>query len=195
MHALLLVLHALFFAPIVQRLTRGKAPETPVAEVNAIASTSVLARHPRAILLLHGAALVLLYMGLILAFGERKIARTITPHGGIGALVILGANALMAWSLMALQSWRLSPKVEVGDQLCTTGPYGVVRHPIYLAVDLLGLGSAIWVPTPLVIWGALLLVIGGDFRSRTEEKVLLQAFGDRYRDYMRRVRRTLPGIY
>jgi protein-S-isoprenylcysteine O-methyltransferase Ste14 len=194
MDVLLFILHALFFAPIVQRLTRGRASETPVAETNAIASTSVLARHPRPILVLHGAALGLLYMGLILAFGEQKIARTITLHGAIGAVVILGADTLMAWSLRALHSWRLAPRVETGDRLCTRGPYGVVRHPIYLAVDLLGLGSAIWVPTPLVTLGALLLVIGGDLRARTEENVLLRAFAG-YRDYMRRTRRTLPGIY
>jgi protein-S-isoprenylcysteine O-methyltransferase Ste14 len=194
MDVLLFVLHAMFFAPIVQRLTGGKTPATPIAETNAIASTSVLARHPRPVLLLHGAALVLLYMGLMLAFGERKIVQTITPHGALGAAVILGADTLMAWSLIALHSWRLSPKVEIGDRLCTKGPYGVVRHPIYLAVDLLGLGSAIWVPTPLVALGVLLLVIGGDLRARTEEKVLLRGFAG-YRDYMRRVRRTLPGIY
>lgn len=194
MDVLLFVLHVLFFAPIVQRLTRGKTPESPVTETNAIASTSVPARQARPVLFLHGAALVLLYMGLIVAFAEQKIARTITPYGTLGAATILGADTLMAWSLRALHSWRVLPKVEAGDRLCTTGPYRVVRHPIYLAVDLLGLGSAIWVPTPLVLLGTLLLVIGGDLRARTEEKVLLQAFAG-YRDYMRRTRRILPGIY
>jgi protein-S-isoprenylcysteine O-methyltransferase Ste14 len=66
---------------------------------------------------------------------------------------------------------------------------------MYVAVDLLALGSAAWVPTRLVIVGALLLLVGGDLRARAEEKVLVEAFGRRYRDYMTRVRRMLPGIY
>ena len=66
---------------------------------------------------------------------------------------------------------------------------------MYLAVDVLGLGSAVWVATPVVTLAALLLVIGGDLRGRAEEEVLLAAFKDRYRHYMRQVRRIVPGIY
>lgn len=101
----------------------------------------------------------------------------------------------MAWSFTALQSWRLLPTVDPGDQLCTTGPYRFVRHPMYLAVDLLGLGSVVWVPRPLITFATLLLVFGGDLRARTEEKVLLEAFGERYREYIRQVRRTVPFLY
>jgi protein-S-isoprenylcysteine O-methyltransferase Ste14 len=66
---------------------------------------------------------------------------------------------------------------------------------MYPAIDLLGLGSAVWAGTPVVLLAALLLVIGGDFRARLEEKVLLAAFKDRYRHYMHRVRRMVPGVY
>ena len=118
-----------------------------------------------------------------------------TGRGAIGAVIILSADTFMWWSFMALQSWRLLPTVEAGHELCTTGPYGFVRHPIYLAVDLLGIGSAIWAATPVAGLAAILLVIGGDLRARAEEKVLVEAFRDRYRSYMLRVRRTLPGIY
>jgi protein-S-isoprenylcysteine O-methyltransferase Ste14 len=137
----------------------------------------------------------LLYVGLLLALEAGTIARTVTAQGVIGAVMILSADILMAWSFMALQSWRLLPKVDAGHELSTTGPYGLVRHPMYLAVDLLGVGSAVWVTTPVVALAAVLLVIGGDLRARAEEKVLVQAFADRYRSYMRRVRRTLPGVY
>lgn len=101
----------------------------------------------------------------------------------------------MVWSSLVLRSWRLLPKVEADHELCTTGPYGFVRHPMYLAINLLAVGSAVWVPTGVVILATLMLIVGSDLRGRMEEKVLLEAFGDRYRDYQRRVRRTLPGIY
>lgn len=145
--------------------------------------------------MLHGSGLVLLYIGLFLALEAARIPRTLTGQGAIGAVIILLADILMTWSFIALQSWRLLPKVDAGHELCTTGPYGLVRHPMYLAVDLLGVGSAVWVTTPVVALAAVLLVIGGDLRARVEEHVLVEAFADRYRSYMRRVRRTLPGVY
>jgi protein-S-isoprenylcysteine O-methyltransferase Ste14 len=70
-----------------------------------------------------------------------------------------------------------------------------VRHPIYLAFNLLGLGAVVWVPHVLVALGAAALIVGGELRSRTEEHVLIAAFGDQYRRYMRRVRRAIPGVY
>ena len=37
--------------------------------------------------------------------------------------------------------------------------------------------------------------LGGDLRARVEEQALVEAFGDRYRTYMKQVRRTLPLVY
>jgi len=46
-----------------------------------------------------------------------------------------------------------------------------------------------------VLVGTTLVIAGGDIRARAEEKILLQAFGERYRDYMKRARRLIPGLY
>jgi protein-S-isoprenylcysteine O-methyltransferase Ste14 len=195
MDFLLVGLHAIFFASVLVRLTRRPAAKPNRVDRNNVAGASVFAPHAPSILILHGAGLGLLYAGLTAALAAGRIARSTSPQGALGAVIILSADILMAWSITALRSWRLLPQVDAGHQLCTTGPYGFVRHPMYLAVDLLGLGSAVWVPTPIVMLAAALLMVGGDLRGRAEEKVLLQAFGDRYRDYMRAVRRTLPGVY
>lgn len=40
-----------------------------------------------------------------------------------------------------------------------------------------------------------LQTLGGDARARLEERLLIEVFGDRYREYMRRVRRTIPFLY
>ena len=76
-----------------------------------------------------------------------------------------------------------------------TGPFALVRHPIYLGLDLLALGTAIWTPTVIVWVATALVLVGSDFRARAEEKLLLAAFGDTYRDYTRRTRRFVPGVY
>ena len=79
------------------------------------------------------------------------------------------------------------------QQLVTTGPYAHVRHPMYS-------GAVVWAVTMLLYtdhWGVggafigfLLFVIA--FRVRHEEQVLLEHFGDEYRQYMARTERFWP---
>jgi protein-S-isoprenylcysteine O-methyltransferase len=81
-------------------------------------------------------------------------------------------------------------------QLIESGPYQWVRHPSYTGALLafLGLGlcldnwaslGALMLPVSMVFW----------WRMRIEERALLETFGERYRDYMRRTRRLIPFIY
>ena len=64
-----------------------------------------------------------------------------------------------------------------------------------MGLNMFALGSAIWVPTPLVWVAFALMAIGSDLRARAEEKLLDQAFGSSYRNYLARTRRFIPGIY
>jgi protein-S-isoprenylcysteine O-methyltransferase Ste14 len=89
----------------------------------------------------------------------------------------------------------LAARIELGHELCTAGPFRWVRHPIYLAMDLLAIGTWLWAPTALVAVGAALVVLAGDLRGRTEERLLHQAFGESYDRYQRRAWRFVPGIY
>jgi protein-S-isoprenylcysteine O-methyltransferase Ste14 len=64
-----------------------------------------------------------------------------------------------------------------------------------MGLNLLALGSAIWVPTPTLWAACLLMAIGSDLRGRAEERILNEAFGDSYRDYCRHAKRFVPGLY
>lgn len=192
MKFVLIGLHTIFFSPALIRLARhGAAADAP--KEGFVAEISAGFRKP--VLFLHGAGLVLLWTGLILALKQGDVPRSVTGQNAVGTVIISVAVYFMAWSHKSLRSWRLLPKLDTTHKLCTTGPYALVRHPMYLAINLLGLGSAIWVPTPLVIFAAALLVVAGDFRARVEERALLEVFGERYRNYMQRVHRIVPGIY
>ena len=70
-----------------------------------------------------------------------------------------------------------------------------MRHPIYMGLNLLAIGTAVWVPTAATWIGAVLMVIGSDLRGRAEEKMLASAFGSPYPEYCARTRRFVPGIY
>jgi protein-S-isoprenylcysteine O-methyltransferase Ste14 len=64
-----------------------------------------------------------------------------------------------------------------------------------MGLNLLALGSALWVPTAFV-WGAfVLMAVGSDLRARAEETLLRQAFEPSYGEYCAHTRRFVPGIY
>lgn len=146
-------------------------------------------------LVLYELGLGCVWIGIALAAYRRTLNPTFTLRAGIGALLHVLAIVLFAWSIAVHRSWNMEARLEPDHQLCVKGPYRFVRHPIYLAFDLLVIGAAIWVPTPLVIVGALFLIIGGDMRARNEERLLIDRFGENYRAYVKRVRRAVPGIY
>lgn len=192
--ASLLGLHALFFAPLlvraaVQRSARARARP---------GSTAHTAGRRDALLALgvHGAGLALLYVGIAAAALGQPWPPPATATTFTGFVVIAAADAVVAWTAAVFTSWRLRLEVAADHQLCTSGPFALVRHPIYAALDLLALGTALCLPTPLVLAATLLLVAGGWLRARVEERVLLGAFGDAYRSYIARVRgRFLPRLW
>jgi len=86
-------------------------------------------------------------------------------------------------------------RVEEGQTVITSGPYGIVRHPMYLGVTLmllfapLALGSW-WAMIPTALTPFLLVL-----RIRDEEKALLEALPG-YREYTRQTtRRLIPGVW
>ena len=79
--------------------------------------------------------------------------------------------------------------------LFTDRVFRVVRHPIYVRLDLLALGPAVWLQGA-VPWAAFVIMcLGGDLRARAEERLLLQTFGHAYADYAARTRRFVPWLY
>lgn len=110
---------------------------------------------------------------------------------------LLVALGLFIVFLVFRENTYTSAIIEVADQqrVVSTGPYGVVRHPMYSGALLmmvftpLALGS--WAAMPFVL--PLALVIGA--RLVAEEKFLAASLSG-YQDYRRRVRyRLIPWIW
>jgi protein-S-isoprenylcysteine O-methyltransferase Ste14 len=108
--------------------------------------------------------------------------------------------------LLAVASWvfyrthkdlgrNFSPKLEIRDvhALVTTGIYRHLRHPMYSAFWLCGIAQTMllanWVAglAGLLGFGILYFI-----RVGHEERMLLDQFGDAYRDYMARTNRVIP---
>jgi protein-S-isoprenylcysteine O-methyltransferase Ste14 len=79
--------------------------------------------------------------------------------------------------------------------LITSGPYQFIRHPIYTAFILI-LGSALLISANWFIGLAWLGMTVLEVASRIgfEESLMLEYFGDRYRDYMKKTGRLLPRL-
>ena len=70
-----------------------------------------------------------------------------------------------------------------------------MRHPISTGMVLLTVANFLLVPNLISLLGIVANFFAGDLRARAEERLLIGVFGDRYRSYMARTKRFLPGIY
>ena len=114
-----------------------------------------------------------------------------------GCLLALAGAALVLWSRAELgAAWSLVPTADQGTGLVTTGPYRLVRHPIYLGLVLLAMGEALAFGS----WPALMIVLSGvvpdhRWRARAEEKLLSRSFGERYAVYRQRTKMIIPHLF
>jgi protein-S-isoprenylcysteine O-methyltransferase Ste14 len=114
-----------------------------------------------------------------------------------GFLASGGALTLVGWTLLSnpYASTAVRIQAERGHTVISTGPYAFVRHPMYLAVLLFGLGSG---PALGSWWSglALLPVLAVFVRRTLVEDRMLRDELPGYEAYARRVRfRVIPGIF
>ena len=113
---------------------------------------------------------------------------------GVG--IALAGFALLQWAQIALgRSWSDTPRMMKGQALITSGPYQFIRHPIYTAFILI-LGSTFFISANWLIgltWAGMTAL---DIASRIgfEESLMVEYFGDQYREYMKKTDRLLPKV-
>lgn len=121
-----------------------------------------------------------------LAVGVSRIA---------GILLVAGGGVMLLTSLLKLGSGLTPlPYPREGAKLVRTGPYGVVRHPMYSGGLLIAFGWALVVQGWVTLLCATTLLVLFDFKSRREERWLTEKFAD-YPDYQRQVRKLIPWVY
>jgi protein-S-isoprenylcysteine O-methyltransferase Ste14 len=76
----------------------------------------------------------------------------------------------------------------------TGGLYRIIRHPQYVALAVLGLGTVLIWPRFLVLASFVLMLCLYDLLARWEERRCLEKFGQPYADYLARTGRFLPRI-
>jgi protein-S-isoprenylcysteine O-methyltransferase Ste14 len=111
--------------------------------------------------------------------------------------VILGAMSILyvLWVHRTLaNSYSATLEVYEGHQLVTSGPYARVRHPLYSAHTLFNAGMVLVSANWILL---LFMLIGLPFtywRLSKEEAMLIEQFGDQYREYIKRTGRLFPKL-
>ena len=131
---------------------------------------------------------------LPLSSGPEWLAWVIAALAVLIAAVSVG---LVNWAVRRLgKQWAIGARLVEDHVLIEDGPYRFVRNPIYTGLFGLlvatGLALQRWIPLALAV---VLFAIGSHIRIRAEDRLLREAFGQRFDEYARRVPALIPGVY
>ena len=145
------------------------------------------------------------FAGLLLEVLAVAMALThcLSPGRPPGLVRFLGSagfgliSAALSWTSVKRlgKQFRVNAGLYQDHELVRTGPYGIVRHPIYSSV-LAILLSTILLLTPWR-WAAVsmvLFVVGTEIRVRTEDKLLASRIGPEFAEYRKKVPAYLPFV-
>ena len=91
------------------------------------------------------------------------------------------------------RNWGIPTSVKEDPELITSGPYRLVRHPIYAGVLLAMIGSALVVGRPWVVLLGV-FVVYFVYTARLEERTMARQFPDAYSRYRARTKMVVPFV-
>jgi protein-S-isoprenylcysteine O-methyltransferase Ste14 len=144
---------------------------------------------------------LLLWLGILLLFGilsPRHMAlmdlwRLPERWKWLLDLVIAAGFAFAWWARLSLgKLWSADVMRKQDHVVVETGPYALVRHPIYTGVLVAAFATAA-IEGTLVAWaGAVLMAAAWYWKARQEENFLRHELGPAYDDYAERVAMLIP---
>lgn len=139
---------------------------------------------------------------LLLAYPRFRpgiLASRFVPGNGamadIGLALTIAGAAFAVWARIYIGSnWSGRVTIKQDHELIRTGPYGIVRHPIYAGLLLAVLGTAIGIGELGGLFAFVLAVAGWRQKWRTEEQFLSEQFGAQYDAYRKQVKGLIPFV-
>ena len=116
--------------------------------------------------------------------------------GRIGTILLSAAIWLFWRAHRDLgNNWSPSLEIDAHQTLVTEGVYRAIRHPMYTSQLLWGIGQALLLPNWIAGSGGLLAFLAlYQVRVPHEERLMLDHFGNAYREYMQHTGRVLPRL-
>jgi len=112
----------------------------------------------------------------------------------LSALCLIAA-ALFSWTAVRAlgRHWRIDAGLDADHELIRSGPYAIVRHPIYTSMLFLLLGTGFLVAPGLLLGASLTVYIAGTMlRVRIEDALLAARFGEQFAAYRAAVPAFIP---
>jgi protein-S-isoprenylcysteine O-methyltransferase Ste14 len=135
------------------------------------------------------------FVGITIAFSIRRPASAVPFAVALCSALLATGSVVLTW--LALRhlgrQWRLRAVVTDDHQLVTTGPYTLLRHPIYASLLGMLLATALlltqWVAA---VAATAVFVAGTEIRVHAEDRLLTRHFPDSFPAYRARVRAYIP---
>jgi protein-S-isoprenylcysteine O-methyltransferase len=143
-------------------------------------------------------------IGLYLLFGspstpdwfDQPLFTVTLPIALAGLALAIFGIGFSIWARLILgENWSSSPSIKQDHALIVTGPYRVVRHPIYTGFLFALLGSALQHGLVRSFLAVLTCAVGLYLKVSVEEDFMVQRFGDAYLRYRRNVSALVPFLF
>jgi protein-S-isoprenylcysteine O-methyltransferase len=117
-------------------------------------------------------------------------------YGWLSLAIACAGLAFTLWARFYLgRNWSATVTVKENHELIRTGPYAIVRHPIYAGLILAFLGTAIGFGELRGFIALPILAFGWKHKANVEERFMTEQFGAQYERYKREVKGLIPFIW
>jgi protein-S-isoprenylcysteine O-methyltransferase Ste14 len=122
---------------------------------------------------------------------------TLPAWMGWTGIFIMACSLLIFWRAHYDLKANWSPSLELyeGHTLITNGIYRYIRHPMYASLLLANIAQILliqnWIAGPI---GIIVFILFYTFRSQAEEQMMMERFGDQYREYKEATGAILPKL-
>lgn len=114
----------------------------------------------------------------------------------VGVIIQAGFFGLAIWARRHLgRNWSAEVRVGEGHELVRTGPYRILRHPIYTAMLGMFVGTAIASSQYHALLAVVILVIAYLRKTRLEENIMSNTFGAEWEVYRQDTWRLVPLVF
>jgi protein-S-isoprenylcysteine O-methyltransferase Ste14 len=114
---------------------------------------------------------------------------------GIGLVLFMLGLGFAIWARVHIgRNWGTPMTQKVEPELVTSGPYHLVRHPIYSGILIAGVGTAIalsWFWLVAVALAAIYFL----YSATVEERFMTEQFPESYPAYKRLTKRLVPRVF
>jgi protein-S-isoprenylcysteine O-methyltransferase Ste14 len=111
------------------------------------------------------------------------------------SILLFAVAAILSWTSSSALGSHLRVDAALGSEhhLVRSGPYAIVRNPIYTSMLCVLCATAVVIaPWQLFLLSLLLFVVGTEIRVRTEETLLASRFGEEFQAYKQNVAAYIP---